>query len=67
MTSPAMSYGKLLSETQPEVVRSEAQNQLYIQKLEELTAIHLSPLKLRRPGIDYKNEFRGFNGCLESK
>ena len=37
MTSPAMSYGKLLSETQPEVVRSEAQNQLYIQKLAELT------------------------------
>ena len=38
MTSRAMSYGKLLSETQPEVVRSEAQSQLYIQKLEELTA-----------------------------
>ena len=38
MTSAAMSYGKLLSETQPEVIRSEAQNQLYIQKLEQLTA-----------------------------
>ena len=38
MTSPGMSYGKLLSETQPEVIRSEAQNQLYIQKVEELTA-----------------------------
>ena len=37
MSAPATSYGELLSETQPEVVRDEEQNQLYIQKLEELT------------------------------
>jgi HTH-type transcriptional regulator/antitoxin HigA len=38
MTAPTISYGKLLSEAQPEVVRNEKQNQLYIQKLEELTS-----------------------------
>lgn len=37
MSAPATSYAKLLSETQPEVVRNEEQNQVYIQKLEELT------------------------------
>ena len=37
MTAPATNYGELRSETQPEVVRSEQQNQFYIQKLEELT------------------------------
>jgi len=34
----AVSYGDLLSEKQPEVVRSEEQNQRYIQWLEELTS-----------------------------
>ena len=38
MSAPATSYGELLSKTQPEVVRDEEQNQLYIQTLEELTA-----------------------------
>lgn len=38
MTAPAISYGELLSEVQPEVVQSEEQNQLYIKKLEELTS-----------------------------
>ncbi len=38
MTAPETSYGALLSETQPEVVRNEEQNQVYIQKLEELTS-----------------------------
>jgi HTH-type transcriptional regulator/antitoxin HigA len=33
----AVGYGDLLSEMQPEVVRSEEQNQRYIQRLEELT------------------------------
>jgi HTH-type transcriptional regulator / antitoxin HigA len=33
----AVGYGKLLSQLQPEVVRTDAQNQAYIQKLEELT------------------------------
>lgn len=32
----AVGYGDLLSEMQPEVVRSEEQNQRYIQSLEEL-------------------------------
>jgi HTH-type transcriptional regulator / antitoxin HigA len=34
----AVGYAELLSETQPEVVRSEEQNQAYIQRLEELTS-----------------------------
>jgi HTH-type transcriptional regulator/antitoxin HigA len=38
MTAPAIKYGDLLSETQPEVVRTEEQNQFYIQKLEQLTS-----------------------------
>ena len=38
MTAPAINYGDLLSETQPEVVRTEEQNQFYIQKLEQLTS-----------------------------
>ncbi len=38
MTAPEISYGALLSETQPEVVRDEGQNQVYIEKLEELTS-----------------------------
>jgi len=38
MTAPAISYGELLSETQPEVIRDDQQNQLYVQKLEELTS-----------------------------
>lgn len=33
----AVGYGDLLSELQPEVVRSEEQNQRYIRRLEELT------------------------------
>ncbi len=38
MSAMATSYVELLSETQPEVVREEGQNQVYIQKLEELTS-----------------------------
>ncbi len=38
MSAMATSYVELLSETQPEVVRDEGQNQVYIQKLEELTS-----------------------------
>jgi HTH-type transcriptional regulator / antitoxin HigA len=38
MTTAAPSYGELLSEEQPEVIRSEDQNQSYIQRLEELTS-----------------------------
>jgi len=38
MTATATSYGKLLSETRPEIIRNEEQNQLYIRKLEELTS-----------------------------
>ena len=34
----AVGYADLLSETQPEVVRSEEQNQAYIQRLEALTS-----------------------------
>ena len=34
----ASEYGNLLSKTQPEVVHDEAQNQVYVQKLEELTS-----------------------------
>ena len=37
MNASAVGYGELLSATQPEVVRNEEQNQLYIQNLEELT------------------------------
>ena len=37
MTAAAISYGELLSETQPEVVRSDEQNEVYLRKLEELT------------------------------
>ena len=37
MSAPRTSYAELLSEAQPEVIRDEEQNQLYIQKLEELT------------------------------
>ena len=37
MNASAVGYGELLSSIQPEVVRNEEQNQLYIQKLEELT------------------------------
>ena len=33
----AMEYGHLLSETQPEVIQGEAENQKYIEKLEQLT------------------------------
>jgi len=38
MSSAAVEYGKLLSRTKPEVIRSEEQSLLYIQKLEELTS-----------------------------
>jgi HTH-type transcriptional regulator/antitoxin HigA len=38
MNAAAVDYGQLLSETKPEVIRGEQQNQLYIQKLEELTS-----------------------------
>jgi HTH-type transcriptional regulator/antitoxin HigA len=38
MNAPATSYAELLSETQPEVIRSEEQNQQYIQMLDELTS-----------------------------
>ncbi len=34
----AAGYGKLLSKVQPEVIRSEKQNQAYIQRLEVLTS-----------------------------
>lgn len=37
MSAPATSYAELLSETQPEVIRSEEQSQRYIHMLEELT------------------------------
>ncbi len=37
MTATAISYGELLSETHPEVVRNDEQNELYVRKLEELT------------------------------
>jgi HTH-type transcriptional regulator/antitoxin HigA len=45
----AIDYGALLSETKPEVVESEEQNQLYIQRLEQLTskpAVSLAEEKL---------------------
>ncbi len=34
----ALEYGTLLSETKPEVVHDEALNQIYIQRIEELTS-----------------------------
>lgn len=33
----AVGYGKLLSQLQPEVVRTDQQHQIYLQKLEQLT------------------------------
>ena len=45
----AIDYGALLSETKPEVVRGEEQNQLYIRQLEQLTskpAVSLAEEKL---------------------
>jgi len=38
MTSAAVDYGALLAEKKPEVVRGEAQNDLYIKTLEELAS-----------------------------
>jgi HTH-type transcriptional regulator/antitoxin HigA len=38
MNAVAVEYGALLSATRPEVITGEAQNQAYIQKLEELTS-----------------------------
>lgn len=38
MNAVAADYGELLSETKPEVINSEELNQLYIQRLEELTS-----------------------------
>lgn len=38
MSAPATSYAELLSETQPEVIHSEEQNQRYIHMLEKLTS-----------------------------
>lgn len=39
MKAPAIDYGMLLSETQPEVIHGEQQNALFIAKLEELTSL----------------------------
>jgi HTH-type transcriptional regulator/antitoxin HigA len=38
MNAAAVDYGTLLSEIKPEVVHDEAQNQIYIQRLEQLTS-----------------------------
>jgi len=38
MNAVAMDYGALLSETRPEVIRAEQQNQAFTAKLEELTS-----------------------------
>jgi len=38
MNALAIDYGTLLSETRPEVIKGEQQNQVFIAKLEELTA-----------------------------
>ena len=38
MNAPGTSYAELLSETQPEVILSEEQNQHYIRMLEDLTS-----------------------------
>src|ERR1035438_8646759 len=38
MNAVTVEYGALLSATRPEVITGEAQNQAYIQKLEELTS-----------------------------
>jgi HTH-type transcriptional regulator / antitoxin HigA len=38
MNAVAMAYGELLSETKPEVVSDEQQNQAYIEQLEKLTS-----------------------------
>jgi len=38
MTSTATAYGALLLREQPEVIRGEEQNRLYIERLEKLTA-----------------------------
>ncbi|MGC2181641.1 MAG: hypothetical protein WA637_00005 [Terriglobales bacterium] len=38
MNALAIDYGTLLSETQPEVIRAEQQNQAFVAKLEELTS-----------------------------
>lgn len=38
MTATAVDYVRLLSETQPSVVHEEKQNELYTQRLKELTA-----------------------------
>jgi HTH-type transcriptional regulator/antitoxin HigA len=38
MNALAADYGALLSETRPEVIKAEQQNQAFIAKLEELTA-----------------------------
>jgi HTH-type transcriptional regulator / antitoxin HigA len=38
MNAVAIAYGELLSETKPEVVSDEQQNQAYIEQLEKLTS-----------------------------
>ena len=38
MNATAANYAALLSETRPEVIRDEKQNQAYIRRLEELTS-----------------------------
>ena len=38
MNALAASYAALLSETRPEVIRDEKQNQAYVRRLEELTS-----------------------------
>jgi HTH-type transcriptional regulator / antitoxin HigA len=38
MNAVAIDYGALLSETKPEVVSGEQQNQVYIERLEKLTS-----------------------------
>lgn len=39
MNEPALDYGALLKETQPEVIHSEQQNAMFIEMLERLTSI----------------------------
>jgi HTH-type transcriptional regulator / antitoxin HigA len=39
MNASAIDYGALLSETQPEVIRGEQENQKYIEMLEHYTAL----------------------------
>jgi HTH-type transcriptional regulator/antitoxin HigA len=38
MSAPATDYGSLLSETKPEVIHDEGQNDMFVARLEELTS-----------------------------